>query len=136
VATQEQVYSGVVGIETVQTILARSAMEADLEVVAYLECFLYGKNIENTMIKAGWVWRTSRPICHCRRWLVRPYNGYRNLTKGRTGISRKVKWDENVESFQSYQRLIIDHCQQHELGYLLIPHFMKMYIRHGTSVLE
>jgi hypothetical protein len=53
VATQEQVYSGVVGIETVQTILARSAMEADLEVVAYLECFLYGKNIENTMIKAG-----------------------------------------------------------------------------------
>jgi Reverse transcriptase (RNA-dependent DNA polymerase) len=55
VVTSEQVYSGVVGIETVRTILALSAMDSDLEVVAadISNAFLYGKNIEKTMIKAG-----------------------------------------------------------------------------------
>jgi Reverse transcriptase (RNA-dependent DNA polymerase) len=53
--TSEQVYSGVVGIEAVRTILALSAMDSDLEVVAadISNAFLYGKNIEKTMIKAG-----------------------------------------------------------------------------------
>jgi hypothetical protein len=55
VVTSEQVYSGVVGIETVRTILALSAMEPDLKVCAadVSNAFLYGKNIERTMIKAG-----------------------------------------------------------------------------------
>jgi hypothetical protein len=53
--TSEQVYSGVVGIETVRTILALTAMEADLQVLAadISNAFLYGKNIEKTKIKAG-----------------------------------------------------------------------------------
>jgi hypothetical protein len=60
----------------------------------------------------------------------------RIYTKGRAGISHKIKWDENAESFQTYERLVSNHCQQHDLGYLLIPHFMTMYIRHGTSVFD
>jgi hypothetical protein len=53
--TSEQVYSGVVGIETVRTILALSAMDSNLKVCAMgiSNAFLYGKNIERTMIKAG-----------------------------------------------------------------------------------
>jgi hypothetical protein len=55
IVTSEQVYSGVVGIETVRTILALSAMEPDLQVVAadVSNAFLYGKNVEKTIIKAG-----------------------------------------------------------------------------------
>ena len=55
VVTSEQVYSGVVGIETVRTILALSAMDSDLDVVAadVSNAFLYGRNMERTMIKAG-----------------------------------------------------------------------------------
>jgi hypothetical protein len=47
VVTSEEVYSGVVGIET--------AMEADLKVIAadIGNAFLHGKNREKTMIKAG-----------------------------------------------------------------------------------
>jgi hypothetical protein len=39
----------------------------------------------------------------------------RIYTKGRAGISHKIKWDENAESFQTYERLISNHCQQHDL---------------------
>ena len=55
VVTSEQVYSGVVGIETVRTILALSSMDSELEVMAadVSNAFLYGKNKEKTMIKAG-----------------------------------------------------------------------------------
>jgi hypothetical protein len=55
VVTSEQVYSGVVGIETVRTILVLSAMEPDLKVCAadISNAFLYGMNIERTAIKAG-----------------------------------------------------------------------------------
>jgi hypothetical protein len=55
VVTSEQVYSGVVGIETVRTILALSAMDPDLQVMVadVSNAFLYGKNVEKTMIKAG-----------------------------------------------------------------------------------
>jgi hypothetical protein len=55
VVTSEQVYSGVVGIETVRTVLALSAMESDLKVCAadISNAFLSGKNIERTMFKAG-----------------------------------------------------------------------------------
>jgi Reverse transcriptase (RNA-dependent DNA polymerase) len=55
VVTSEQVYSGVVGIETVRTIVALSAMDPDLKVCAadISNAILYGKNIESTMIKAG-----------------------------------------------------------------------------------
>jgi hypothetical protein len=55
IVTSEQVYSGVVGIETIRTILALSAMDPDLQVCAadISNAFLYGKNIEKTMIKAG-----------------------------------------------------------------------------------
>jgi hypothetical protein len=55
VVTSEQVYSGVVGIETVRTILALSSMDPDLQICAadVSNAFLYGKNIEKTMIKAG-----------------------------------------------------------------------------------
>jgi hypothetical protein len=54
VMTPEQVYSGVVGIETVSTILALSTMNPDLKVCAadIYNAFLYGKNIERTTIKA------------------------------------------------------------------------------------
>jgi hypothetical protein len=53
--TSEQVYSVVVGIETVRTILALSTMDPNLQVVAadVSNAFLYGKNKEKTMIKAG-----------------------------------------------------------------------------------
>jgi hypothetical protein len=46
--TSEQVYSGVVGIETVRTVLALSAMESDLKVCAadISNAFLYGTNME------------------------------------------------------------------------------------------
>jgi hypothetical protein len=49
------VYSGVVGIETVRTILFLSAMDPNLQVMAadVSNAFLYGKNIKRTMIKAG-----------------------------------------------------------------------------------
>ena len=60
----------------------------------------------------------------------------RDYTKSRTGIAYKIKWDEKAESFPDYERLINNHCQQHDLGYLLIPHFMTMYLRHGTNVFE
>jgi hypothetical protein len=55
VVTSELVYSGVVGIDTVRTILALSSMESDLQVIAadVSNAFLYGKNIEKTKIKAG-----------------------------------------------------------------------------------
>jgi hypothetical protein len=55
VVTSEQVYSGVVGIETVRTILALSSMDPNLQVMAadVSNAFLYGKNIEKTMIRAG-----------------------------------------------------------------------------------
>jgi hypothetical protein len=54
-STSEHVYSGVVRIETVRTILALSAIEPELQVVAAdtSYAFLYGKNTENTLIKAG-----------------------------------------------------------------------------------
>jgi Reverse transcriptase (RNA-dependent DNA polymerase) len=55
IVTSEQVYSGVVGIETIRTILALAAMDDRTQVVAadVSNAFLYGKNIERTMIKAG-----------------------------------------------------------------------------------
>jgi Reverse transcriptase (RNA-dependent DNA polymerase) len=55
VVTSEDVYSGVVGIESVRTILALTAMDSDLQVIAadVGNAFLYGKNREKTMIKAG-----------------------------------------------------------------------------------
>jgi hypothetical protein len=55
VVTSEEIYSGVVGIETVRTILALTAMNDDLKVVAadIGNAFLYGKNKEKTMIRAG-----------------------------------------------------------------------------------
>jgi hypothetical protein len=55
VVTSEQVYSGVVSIETVRTVLALTAMEADLQVLAadISNVFLFGKNIEKKKIKAG-----------------------------------------------------------------------------------
>jgi hypothetical protein len=51
----------------------------------------------------------------------------RDCTEARPGISYKIKWDEKAESFQEYERLINNHCQQNDLGYLLIPHCMTMY---------
>jgi hypothetical protein len=57
VVTSKEVYSqsGVVGIETVRLILALSAMDNALQVMAadVSNAFLYGKNIERTMIKAA-----------------------------------------------------------------------------------
>jgi hypothetical protein len=55
IVTSEEVYSGVVGIETVRTILALTAMDSELKVIAadIGNAFLYGKNREKTMIKAG-----------------------------------------------------------------------------------
>jgi Reverse transcriptase (RNA-dependent DNA polymerase) len=55
VATSEQVYSGVVGIETIRVIMALAAMDTDLKVIAadVSNAFLYGENKEKTMIKAG-----------------------------------------------------------------------------------
>ena len=55
IVTSEQVYSGVVGSETIRTILALAAMDDRTQVVVadVSNAFLYGKNIERTMIKAG-----------------------------------------------------------------------------------
>ena len=55
IVTSEQVYSGMVGIETVRIILALSAMHNDLQVMAadISDAFLYGEIIGRTMIKAG-----------------------------------------------------------------------------------
>jgi hypothetical protein len=55
VVTSKEIYFGVVGIETVRTILALTAMDEDLKVVAadIGIAFLYGKNKEKTMIRAG-----------------------------------------------------------------------------------
>jgi hypothetical protein len=55
VVTSEQVYSGVVGIETVRNILALTATEPEMKICAadVSNAFLYGKNVERTMIKAG-----------------------------------------------------------------------------------
>jgi hypothetical protein len=60
----------------------------------------------------------------------------RDFTKGRTGINYKFRWDQKAESFPEYERLINNHCQQHDLVYLLIPHFMTTYLHYGTRVLD
>jgi hypothetical protein len=56
--------------------------------------------------------------------------------KARTGINYKVKWDDKIESFPAHERLINHHCQSYDIGYLLHPHFMTMYLRYVTWVFE
>ena len=51
----------------------------------------------------------------------------KDTTKARAGINYKTKWDQKAESFPSYERLINNHCQQQEIGYLLVPRFMSRY---------
>ena len=55
VVTSEQVYSGVVGIESIRLMLALAAMDPGSQVRAadVSNAFLYGKNIERTKIRAG-----------------------------------------------------------------------------------
>ena len=60
----------------------------------------------------------------------------KDTTKARAGINYKIKWDQKAESFPSYERLINNHCQQQEIGYLLVPHFMSRYMKYGVSVFE
>jgi hypothetical protein len=60
--------------------------------------------------------------------------GRRIYTTSRTGISYTTTCDENTESFQSYARSISKHCQQYDLGYLLVTHFMTTYLWHGINV--
>jgi hypothetical protein len=55
IVTSEQVYSGVVGSESIRLILALGAMDPEFQVRAadISNAFLYGKNIEKTKIRAG-----------------------------------------------------------------------------------
>jgi hypothetical protein len=57
-------------------------------------------------------------------------------TRAKRGISDKVKWDGQRETFQAYDRYIIGHCKQNGLGYQLNPHFMTLYLRYGWRILE
>jgi hypothetical protein len=63
-------------------------------------------------------------------------NNEKDNTKPRHGISHKIKWDGNGESFQAYEMAIHSHCRQNGLGHLLIPHFMTLYLRYGIRGFE
>jgi hypothetical protein len=60
----------------------------------------------------------------------------RDQTRAKHGISHKIKWDGKCETFHDYERDIHSFCRQNGLGYLIIPHFMAIYLRYGTRVFE
>jgi hypothetical protein len=77
------------------------------------------------------------------RYSAIPTTGHRNISgtneTWRKECTQKAEQESPIRSngtktLNHSKRMCV--CQQHDLGYLLIPHFMTMYIRHGTSVFE